>query len=109
MSKIDLVKDILEANIKLHSIRQGHGVFTISSFETIARQIVEALEPFKIDGNELPSAACDKYFTPPDEPAELPNKGIIKERSEWGSPRGLPRGWKRRVLKSSPSEPEEDK
>ena len=52
MSKIDLVKDILEANIKLHSIRQGHGVFTISSFETIARQIVEALsESAEVDSH----------------------------------------------------------
>ena len=34
------IAKILDANIKLHSIRQGEGVFSISSFEQIRIEIV---------------------------------------------------------------------
>ena len=33
---------ILEEHITLHSVRQGYGVFNITSFEEIARGILEA-------------------------------------------------------------------
>ena len=44
---------ILEEHITLHSVRQGYGVFNITSFEEIARGILEAgylrVEPVQLD------------------------------------------------------------
>ena len=49
------VKKILEENITLHSIRQGRSVFTVTSFDKIAKEICEPKPRCKFDKN----GACE--------------------------------------------------
>lgn len=43
---IEDVKKVLQSNITLHSIRQGYGVFNVTSFDIIAKEICQLFPPY---------------------------------------------------------------
>ena len=83
MDKFEEVKKILLPICHERALSQAHKLYEI---EEIADEM----------STNLAGQICQLFPEP-----KPPNKGVIKCLPEWNSPKGLPKGWRRRVIKSS--------